>query len=301
MPNRNEKEASKVSLDETSNFNFANLKLGQFSMREERERKRCGNVVDSSKTGSTQLLRTEGRRLKGGRGEEGWVEKGNFTGERVQKMGRMGDRVTLSRGERRWMRGEGWMDGWMAKRREREKNFCWKEAGVLRESERERERRAALFGLLENAGWQNANYLALFPACKDACKKRATPLSFHIHTLFPLRLPYPCTLPTRRDALWPGLSVFNFSLSLFRPLLCFFFLFLDRHRWIEFSFIFVGFLWRKGVSRGSLRPNFWIREVEKKGVVCALEIYEEEATQKFLQQDLVNKLRIRLKIELVYS
>lgn len=32
------------------------------------------------------------------------------------------------------------MDGWMAKRREREKNFCWKEAGVLRESERERER-----------------------------------------------------------------------------------------------------------------------------------------------------------------
>ena len=139
MPNRNEKEASKVSLDETSNFNFANLKLGQFSMREERERKRCGNVVDSLKTGSTQLLRTEGRRLKRGRGEEGWVEKGNFTGERVQKMGRMGDRVTLSRGERRWMRGEGWMDGWMAKRREREKNFCWKEAGVLRESERERE------------------------------------------------------------------------------------------------------------------------------------------------------------------
>lgn len=101
MPNRNEKEASKVSLDETSNFNFANLKLDQFSMREERERKRCGNVVDSSKTGSTQLLRTEGRRLKRGRGEEGWVEKGNFTGERVQKMGRMGDRVTLSRGERR--------------------------------------------------------------------------------------------------------------------------------------------------------------------------------------------------------
>ena len=191
------------------------------------------------------------------------------------------------------------MDGWMAKRREREKNFCWKEAG--RRPSREWERRAALFGLLENAGWQNANYLALFPACKDACKKRATPLSFHIHTLFPLRLPYPCTLPTRRDALWPGLSVFNFSLSLFRPLLCFFFLFLDRHRWIEFSFIFVGFLWRKGVSRGSLRPNFWIREVEKKGVVCALEIYEEEATQKFLQQDLVNKLRIRLKIELVYS
>ena len=136
MSNRNEKEASKVSLDETSNFNFANLKLGQFSMREERERKRCGNVVDSLKTGSTQLLRTEGRRLKRGRGEEGWVEKGNFTGERVQKMGRMGDRVTLSRGERRWMRGEGWMDGWMAKRREREKNFCWKEAGVLRESER---------------------------------------------------------------------------------------------------------------------------------------------------------------------
>ena len=226
MSNWNEREAFKVSLDETSNFNFANLKLGQFSMREERERKRCGNVVDSLKTGSTQLLRTEGRRLKRGRGEEGWVEKGNFTGERVQKMGRMGDRVTLSRGERRWMRGEGWMDGWMAKRREREKNFCWKEAG--RRPSREWERRAALFGLLENAGWQNANYLALFPACKDACKKRATPLSFHIHTLFPLRLPYPCTLPTRRDALWPGLSVFNFSLSLFRPLLCFFFFSLFR-------------------------------------------------------------------------
>lgn len=103
MSNRNEKEASKVSLDETSNFNFANLKLGQFSMREERERKRCGNVVDSLKTGSTQLLRTEGRRLKGGRGEgkKAGSRRGNFTGERVQKMGRMGDRVTLSRGERR--------------------------------------------------------------------------------------------------------------------------------------------------------------------------------------------------------
>lgn len=101
MSNRNEKEASKVSLDETSNFNFANLKLDQFSMRE--ERKRCGNVVDSSKTGSTQLLRTEGRRLKGGRGEgkKAGLRRGNFTGERVQKMGRMGDRVTLSRGERR--------------------------------------------------------------------------------------------------------------------------------------------------------------------------------------------------------
>lgn len=50
-----------------------------------------------------QLLRTEGRRLKGGRGEgkKAGSRRGNFTGERVQKMGRMGDRVTLSRGERR--------------------------------------------------------------------------------------------------------------------------------------------------------------------------------------------------------
>lgn len=99
-------------------------------------------------------------------------------------MGRMGDRVTLSRGERRWMRGEG-RGGWMAKRREREKNFVRRKQASF-EGERERERRAPLFGLLENAGWQNANYLALFPACKDACKKRATPLSFHIHTFPPL-------------------------------------------------------------------------------------------------------------------
>lgn len=91
------------------------------------------------------------------------------------------------------------MDGWMDGKKTRKREEFLLEGS--RRPSRERERRAALFGLLENAGWQNANYLALFPACKDACKKRATPLSFHIHTLFPLRLPYPCTLPTRRDAL----------------------------------------------------------------------------------------------------
>lgn len=191
------------------------------------KRGREKGVVDSSKTGSTQLLRTEGRRLKGGRGEgkKAGLRRGNFTGERVQKMGRMGDRVTLSRGERRWMRGEGWMDGWMAKRREREKNFCWKEAG--RRPSREWERRAALFGLLENAGWQNANYLALFPACKDACKKRATPLSFHIHTLF---VPPSITLPlyasySPRCALTRSQRLQFFSLFVSSTSLFFFFSF----------------------------------------------------------------------------
>lgn len=121
MPNRNEKEASKVSLDETSNFNFANLKLGQFSMREERERKRCGNVVDSLKTGSTQLLRTEGRRLKRGRGEEGWVEKGKFHRREGTKDGKNGGSGNLVA---RWTalnegRGmDGWMDGKKTRKRE---------------------------------------------------------------------------------------------------------------------------------------------------------------------------------------
>lgn len=63
-----------------------------------------------------------------------------------------------------------WMDGKTAKRREREKNFVRRKQASF---ERERERGAPLF---EIAGWQNANYLALFPACKDACKKGATPL-----------------------------------------------------------------------------------------------------------------------------
>lgn len=177
--------ASKVSLE--SNLDS---KLLQFSVRG--GEKRRGNV-DSSETGSTQL-RTEGRRLKGEEeGRKVRFRRGNLTGERVQRMGRMGDRVTLSRGERRWMRGEGregwmgrWMDGKTAKRREREKNFVRRKQASF---ERERERGAPLF---EIAGWQNANYLALFPACKDACKKGATPLSFHIHTFPPppsLRLP----------------------------------------------------------------------------------------------------------------
>lgn len=57
--------------------------------------------MDSSETGSTQL-RTEGRRLKGEEeGRKVRFRRGNLTGERVQRMGRMGDRVTLSRGERR--------------------------------------------------------------------------------------------------------------------------------------------------------------------------------------------------------
>lgn len=130
--------ASKVSLE--SNLDS---KLLQFSVRG--GEKRRGNV-DSSETGSTQL-RTEGRRLKGGEeGRKVRFRRGNLTGERVQRMGRMGDRVTLSRGERRWMRGEGregwmgrWMDGKTAKRREREKNFVRrKQASFERERERER-------------------------------------------------------------------------------------------------------------------------------------------------------------------
>lgn len=85
--------ASKVSLE--SNLDS---KLLQFSIRG--EEKRRGNV-DSSETGSTQL-RTEGRRLKGKEeGRKVRFRRGNLTGERVQRMGRMGDRVTLSRGERR--------------------------------------------------------------------------------------------------------------------------------------------------------------------------------------------------------
>lgn len=139
--------------------------------------------------------------------------------------------------------------------------------------ERERERGAPLF---EIAGWQNANYLALFPACKDACKKGATPLVPYSY-LPPSTLSSitPCT---HRDALWPGLNVFSFSLSLFRPLLCFFFLFLsflDRHRWIKFSFIFVGFLWGKGFEV-AYDPIFGF---VKSGLVCALEIYEEETSR----------------------
>lgn len=85
--------ASKVSLE--SNLDS---KLLQFSVRG--GEKRRGNV-DSSETGSTQL-RTEGRRLKGEEeGRKVRFRRGNLTGERVQRMGRMGDRVTLSRGERR--------------------------------------------------------------------------------------------------------------------------------------------------------------------------------------------------------
>lgn len=113
------------------------------------------------------------------------------------------------------------------------------------ERERERERGAALFGLLENAAWQNANYLALFPACKDACKKRGqrrplVPYSY----VFPssLRLPLPprerCSLTRRLQFL----SLLASSIPLF--------LFLFKQAAFN-SRIFVHF---RGLS--SLRPNF---------------------------------------------
>lgn len=255
--------ASKVSLE--SNLDS---KLLQFSVRG--GEKRRGNV-DSSETGSMQL-RTEGRRLKGEEeGRKVRFRRGNLTGERVQRMGRMGDRVTLSRGERRWMRGEGregwmgrWMDGKTAKRREREKNFVRRKQASF---ERERERGAPLF---EIAGWQNANYLALFPACKDACKKGATPLSFHIHT-FPLHPLFDYPLYSPRCALTRPQRLQFFSLFVSSTSLFFFLFlsfFLDRHRWIKFSFIFVGFLWGKGFEV-AYDPIFGF---VKSGLVCALEI-----------------------------
>lgn len=139
--------------------------------------------------------------------------------------------------------------------------------------ERERERGAPLF---EIAGWQNANYLALFPACKDACKKGATPLSFHIHTFPPppsLRLPLVLTEmrfdPVSTSSVFLSLCFVHFFVFFS------FSFFLDRHRWIKFSFIFVGFLWGKGFEV-AYDPIFGF---VKSGLVCALEIYEEETSR----------------------
>lgn len=193
-------------------------------------------------------------------------------------MGRMGDRVTLSRGERRWMRGEGregwmgrWMDGKTAKRREREKNFVRRKQASF---EREREREEHHFSK------SPAGKMLIISRCFLRVKmhaKKGRPLSRSIFIRSPSTLSSitPCT---HRDALWPGLNVFSFSLSLFRPLLCFFFsfsFFLDRHRWIKFSFIFVGFLWGKGFEV-AYDPIFGF---VKSGLVCALEIYEEETSR----------------------
>lgn len=137
MPNRNEKEASKVSLDETSNFNFANLKLGQFSMREERERKRCGgqfeNWVDATTShGRSPLKKRErGRRL-------GW--EGKFHRREGTKDGKNGGSGNLVA---RWTalnegRGmDGWMDG--KKTRKREEFLLEGSRRPSREWERERE------------------------------------------------------------------------------------------------------------------------------------------------------------------
>lgn len=137
MSNRNEKEASKVSLDETSNFNFANLKLGQFSMREERERKRCGgqfeNWVDATTShGRSPLKKRErGRRL-------GW--EGKFHRREGTKDGKNGGSGNLVA---RWTalnegRGmDGWMDG--KKTRKREEFLLEGSRRPSREWERERE------------------------------------------------------------------------------------------------------------------------------------------------------------------
>lgn len=110
------------------------------------------------------------------------------------------------------------------------------------ERERERERGAALFGLLENAAWQNANYLALFPACKDACKK-SDDLSFHIHTFSPP--PFDCPFLLARCSLTRRLQFLSLLASSI-PL----FLFLFKQAAFN-SRIFVHF---RGLS--SLRPNF---------------------------------------------
>lgn len=83
---------------------------------------------------------------------------------------------------------DGWKDGKKTRKRE---EFRSKEAGVLRE----RERGAPLF---EIAGWQNANYLALFPACKDACKKGATPLVPYSYVPPPPSLRLPLVLTEMR-------------------------------------------------------------------------------------------------------
>lgn len=190
------------------------------------------------------------------------------------------------------------MDGWQKDAKERRISVGRKQAGVLRESERGEQH----FSVSSKTP---AGKMLIISRCFLRVKmhaKNGRPLS---RSIFIRCSPFDYLTLVRflfAEMRFDPVSASSIFLSLcFVHFFVFFFLFLDRHRWIEFSFIFVGFLWGKGVSRGSLRPNFWIREVEKKGVVCALEIYEEEATQKFLQQDLVNKLRIRLKIELVYS
>lgn len=148
-----------------------------------------------------------------------------------------------------------WMDGKTAKRREREKNFVRRKQASF---EREKERGAPLF---EIAGWQNANYLALFPACKDACKKGATPLSFHIHTFPPppsLRLPLVLT-EMRFDPVSTS-SVF-LSLCFVHFFVFFFFFLLFRQAPLNKIFLYFRWLSLRERFRGSLRPNFWIREV----------------------------------------
>lgn len=91
------------------------------------------------------------------------------------------------------------MDGWQKDAKERRISVGRKQAGVLRESERGEQH----FSVSSKTP---AGKMLIISRCFLRVKmhaKNGRPLSrsIFIRCLFPLRLPYPCTLPIRRDAL----------------------------------------------------------------------------------------------------
>lgn len=91
------------------------------------------------------------------------------------------------------------MDGWQKDAKERRISVGRKQTGVLRESERGEQH----FSVSSKTP---AGKMLIISRCFLRVKmhaKNGRPLSrsIFIRCLFPLRLPYPCTLPIRRDAL----------------------------------------------------------------------------------------------------